>query len=563
MKRNCAKSIAGGIIWVFLLTSLVSGAPADTVRIACVGNSITYGAGITYRNEDSYPAQLGKLLGPDYLTANFGVSGRTMLKKGDYPLWNEPEFTVALNFNPNIVLILLGTNDSKPWNWEFKADYIPDYIAMIDTFKQLASNPHIYACYPPPAFRVEWGIRDSVINADIIPMIDQIISQTGVSLIDFNTPFKNQADLFPDAIHPSAEGACEMAKIVYKELTGKTVQRIKDADLVRRKTVQVQTSGVSSNPEYLVDGDRTTGWICSGTDNAAIIDFGVTETIDMFQTDFGDLFALGWQYTIEISLDANNWQMVVDQSARQDTVQRVAIDSIEPTEARYVKLTVLRALEGTFASTVVNDFRVLRAAPVHPPIFLFRFSRVRATSAVFEMDVLPVSKKGELIKLYRASKPDEPFTALKSYRQAIPDQIRASIRNESLLKFMGLAFKDDLEIVSDDTLVVNWAMTGVKTKAHAGPARDFRLNQNFPNPFNPVTSISFVLNHSAPVTIEIFDLTGRLVHRLRGQTLAAGSHCIFWNGRDATDRILPGGIYFYRLQAGESFSAVRKMVFLK
>ena len=94
----------------------------DAVRVACVGNSITYGAGIKNRSHDSYPSVLGRLLGDKYWVKNFGVSARTMLNKGDRPYMKEQAYQQALAFNPNIVVIKLGTNDSKSFNWVHKAD---------------------------------------------------------------------------------------------------------------------------------------------------------------------------------------------------------------------------------------------------------------------------------------------------------------------------------------------------------------------------------------------------------------------------------------------------------
>ena len=89
----------------------------NAVRIACIGNSITDGAGIDMNSEKGYPACLQKDLGTGYLVNNFGVSGRTMLNKGDYPYMKELAWKDAMAFKPNIVIIKLGTNDSKPQTW--------------------------------------------------------------------------------------------------------------------------------------------------------------------------------------------------------------------------------------------------------------------------------------------------------------------------------------------------------------------------------------------------------------------------------------------------------------
>ena len=105
-------------IIVLLITGLcLSLFSQEPIKVACVGNSITFGSGIPDQVNDSYPAQLQKLLGDGYKVLNCGNSGRTMLKHGDYPLWVEPEFKAAIEMVPDVVIILLGTNDSKPYNW--------------------------------------------------------------------------------------------------------------------------------------------------------------------------------------------------------------------------------------------------------------------------------------------------------------------------------------------------------------------------------------------------------------------------------------------------------------
>src|SRR4051812_7771397 len=104
-----------------VLSGLVSSIRADEkpdgkIKVACVGDSITFGAGIKDRDKNSYPAQLQGLLGSGYEVKNFGVSGATLLKEGDKPYWKEKAFEAAKKFEPNIVIIKLGTNDSKPQN---------------------------------------------------------------------------------------------------------------------------------------------------------------------------------------------------------------------------------------------------------------------------------------------------------------------------------------------------------------------------------------------------------------------------------------------------------------
>ena len=106
-----------------LLMCTAVSAQKKQIRIACVGKSITYGAGVKDREKNSYPAQLQSLLGDGYNVTNFGVSARTLLRKGNYPYWNEEAFHNALNSRPDVVFILLGTNDSKGMNRPFYNEF--------------------------------------------------------------------------------------------------------------------------------------------------------------------------------------------------------------------------------------------------------------------------------------------------------------------------------------------------------------------------------------------------------------------------------------------------------
>ncbi|MCE5272581.1 T9SS type A sorting domain-containing protein [bacterium] len=94
--------------------------------------------------------------------------------------------------------------------------------------------------------------------------------------------------------------------------------------------------------------------------------------------------------------------------------------------------------------------------------------------------------------------------------------------------------------------------------------RVFALEQNYPNPFNPSTVISFSVpeGNRERVSLEVYDLRGRLVRRLVDSERDSGVYSVFWDGTDATGQRLPSGVYFYRLRAG-SFSQTRKMVLLK
>lgn len=194
-------------------------APAkDAIRVACIGNSITYGDRIVNRMYDSYPAVLGRLLGTGYNVKNFGICGCTLMNKGDHPYMETWAWKAALTFNPDIVIIKLGTNDSKSFNWQHKADFKKDLQAMLDTLEALPSHPQIYLCYPSKAYLTGSRINDSIIADGIIPLIRQVARKNNLPVIDIYSAMDGKPELFPDNVHPNEKGAAIIARTIYNAL---------------------------------------------------------------------------------------------------------------------------------------------------------------------------------------------------------------------------------------------------------------------------------------------------------------------------------------------------------
>lgn len=195
----------------------------NAVRVACIGNSITDGSGIDMCETFGYPAHLQQMLGESHWVKNYGVGARTMLNKGDYPYMNEMAWQDALAFNPNIVVIKLGTNDSKPYNWKFGEEFEADMQQMVDALKQLPAKPRIMLCTPIKAFIDQWGINDSTIVNEIIPIIRRLATKNNLEVIDLHEKF-NDADgrqMQRDGIHPTDKGASQMATYIYEVIVRK------------------------------------------------------------------------------------------------------------------------------------------------------------------------------------------------------------------------------------------------------------------------------------------------------------------------------------------------------
>jgi acyl-CoA thioesterase I len=201
--RSCA------IIFLILLSNSLPA--AQQIKVSCIGNSIT--------SNSTYVTTLQKLLGATaYKVENDGVSGTTLLKKGDHPYWVEGKFKQVFTLQPNIVTIKLGTNDTKPQNWDSHyGEFKRDYLAMIDTLNTLASKPKIWIVLPVPIFANSFGIRDSALKK-MLPILKEIGQERGLPVIDANTPLQNFQQYFSDGVHPGAAGADTIAQVIYRAL---------------------------------------------------------------------------------------------------------------------------------------------------------------------------------------------------------------------------------------------------------------------------------------------------------------------------------------------------------
>jgi acyl-CoA thioesterase I len=231
----------------------VAATAAPPVRVACVGDSITYGYGLKDRAHDSYPAWLGRWLGGDYDVRNFGVNGATLLHKGDIPYFKQKAYAGALAFKPNIVVVMLGTNDSKHRgpgsldaekainNWQYKADYVPDYKELIAAFRRANPSVTIYVCLPTRCFPGRWGINNKTIHDEIIPMVRKVAKAEHTKIIDLYHSLPNKKYLLPDTVHPNSAGAKLVAAAVYRALTGKAPPTAAENGMESRRAFDTTT----------------------------------------------------------------------------------------------------------------------------------------------------------------------------------------------------------------------------------------------------------------------------------------------------------------------------------
>jgi lysophospholipase L1-like esterase len=223
--RRTALSALVSLVAAGCSTPRKAGVPSRSfqgrTRVACVGDSITAGSGLAQPEVSAYPAVLGQLLGNAYEVRNFGVSGATLLKDGDHPYAATAQFEAARQFLPQVVVIALGTNDSKPQNWKFRNTFERDLYAMVRAFLTLPNQPTVYICTPPTVFQDHWGITAGITSHQIAPAIRRASAREGWPLIDLELATRVSASSFPDGIHPDAVGAANLAMTVETAFRGR------------------------------------------------------------------------------------------------------------------------------------------------------------------------------------------------------------------------------------------------------------------------------------------------------------------------------------------------------
>jgi lysophospholipase L1-like esterase len=188
-----------------------NGGTEAPIRVACIGDSIT---DLPY-----YPDELQTLLGTNYTVENFGVSGATALRDTDNPYMDHIKFVEAKNFLPDIVVIMLGTNDAREDHFESIENFVSDYTELVNQIQALESNPQIFLAKPPPLFNNEYQLKNENLVDEIIPRIEQIANEKGLTVIDVYAELEGHPECFwDDGVHPTIEGGKVIANTVYEAI---------------------------------------------------------------------------------------------------------------------------------------------------------------------------------------------------------------------------------------------------------------------------------------------------------------------------------------------------------
>jgi len=171
------------------------------INVSCVGDSITEWSG--------YPARLQTMLGSGYNVGNFGVAGTAVSPSWHNSYVNQWQFFKSKEFEPSIVVIMLGTNDAH--TQQFASNFASNYKKLVSEYQILPNNPRILLVKPPPIYDNKLELSDTNLDSYVIPGIEKVACEFGLSTVDVNSALANHPEFFEDGVHPNSEGAHAIA----------------------------------------------------------------------------------------------------------------------------------------------------------------------------------------------------------------------------------------------------------------------------------------------------------------------------------------------------------------
>ncbi len=213
--RMARKWLLAAVLIVILACSLMvwllsNNSASNKIRVACIGDSII---------EDYVYPKLRDALGSNYSVGNFGVGLASVNLQSQKPYMNQTVFTHALAYSPDIIVIMLGTNDAITSYRQYINNFSSSYRALITAFQELSSEPQIYLVIPPPIFNDSSGPNSTILAQEIIPLIRQVANETGLHLIDFHSDLADHPEYFlDDGLHPNQVGSQVIAEKISQDI---------------------------------------------------------------------------------------------------------------------------------------------------------------------------------------------------------------------------------------------------------------------------------------------------------------------------------------------------------
>jgi hypothetical protein len=601
------KSMYRVFLFAIVSLSFTAYSQLTQIRVACIGNSITQGS------TETWPHAASVILGSHYNVKNYGVGGTTMLKKGDYPYWSYSQFYEAQDFNPHIIFISLGTNDSKPQNWQYGSEFYNNYIEFVNTFRQNGRKPQIYVCFPPPAWVDNFGITNSIIRDSIIPLIDSVRRVENVLLINWYQLMDTMSAYSDDGIHPirayGIMGGWAADSILnspagFIRTFNASSQKYEQGDSIKlwwetSKGSQITINGITVNEtdSMIVHPLGTAPYtlIAQGPlySDTSIITLqylppGTVKSLNanpkVLEKDAGDSTLIQWTTSKGSTVKFENVSVPMNSSmyvtpTMTTTFTLVASGDVVDTERIIVPVMDAELINQAVGQTV-KAFSSIRNYPPE--------SVVDGDTGTAWISSSQVTGQWIYVDMGKTHSIDR--IVLKWGTRYATSYIIQSISSTGIIKNLssitaGDGGIDDISGLGGTGRVVR-IMCNARNIADSGyvlkefeiytPPRSvgvqdqpvdipvsFSLAQNFPNPFNPTTTINFTLSTRSAVRIEIFDVLGRKIIELVNGELDAGRHTTQWKADVCS------GLYFYRMEAfprnkpSVSFTQTKAMLVLK
>lgn len=221
-RKNMSKieKILSRIAMKYLMVPRPPVVDARKKKIACIGDSITFGAGVNGKMNKTWEHYLEEKLEDDWQVLNYGISGRTLLKGGDYPYTEEKFYSISQGIKADIYILMLGTNDSKPYNWNEKL-FGMELNEMVEEYLKIPNQPKVVLMTPPTCFedeklgKVAFDINNDIIGTEIYRIVKQCGETHRLDVIDLNQYTKSHSEWFVDGVHPNSLGNERIAECIW------------------------------------------------------------------------------------------------------------------------------------------------------------------------------------------------------------------------------------------------------------------------------------------------------------------------------------------------------------
>ncbi|ROL56836.1 T9SS C-terminal target domain-containing protein, partial [Bacteroidetes/Chlorobi group bacterium ChocPot_Mid] len=502
------------------------------------------------------------------------------------------------------VIIKLGTNDTKPQNWIYGKEFFSDYVDFINEFRKGPVKPQIFISYPCPVFQTVWGIRDSIINI-IIPIIDSVRKATNTDLIDFHTPFLNSDSLFPDGVHPNADGYLKMAQIARDAILNSPSGIIRTFnsnkysfdkgescklywETTNGSEVTLNGQHVNGTDSLLVTLTETKPFtlIAKGQDRSdtmhIVLNYYPPGRIKSFyakprmlELGANDSTKIYWAASKGSQVFLNNMPVDISGSltvSPSSTANYSLNTSGDTTDSKEITVQVLPAEEinrsldrNVYSSSFAKYFPAVNAVDGNPSTFWK--SKNEATPWIyvdfekeinFERVVLDWGNNYAISYRLQAVSASNVITTI--YEKTNGNGGKENILLNGSGRYLRLLctqklFADSGYVLKEFEIYGRGKVTEVVNETNS--VQQFELFQNYPNPFNPKTRINYSVSTLGNVSLKVFDILGNLVAILVNEVKQPGTYEVDFNPSN-----LSSGIYFYSLQVNNSIKN-KKMIILK